>query len=32
MGKVMKAVMARLAGQTVDGRALSELIKKRLGA
>ena len=32
MGKVMKSVMARLAGQTVDGRALSELIKKRLGA
>jgi hypothetical protein len=31
MGKVMKAVMARLAGVTVDGRALSEAVKKRLG-
>jgi hypothetical protein len=30
MGKVMKAVTARLAGQTVDGRALSEVVKKRL--
>ena len=30
MGKVMKAVMARLAGQAVDGRMLSELVKKRL--
>ena len=31
MGKVMKAVMAKLAGSTVDGRALSEAVKKRLG-
>ena len=31
MGKVMKAVMARLAGVTVDGRTLSEMVKKRLG-
>jgi hypothetical protein len=31
MGKVMKAVMARLAGVTVDGRTLSEAVKKRLG-
>jgi len=30
MGKVMKAVMARLAGQSVDGRVLSETVKKRL--
>lgn len=30
MGKVMKAVMARLAGATVDGRAVSEAVKKRL--
>ena len=30
MGKVMKAVMARLAGATVDGRTLSEAVKKRL--
>ena len=30
MGKVMKAVMAKLAGATVDGKALSEAVKKRL--
>ena len=30
MGKVMKAVTARLAGLTVDGRALAEAVKKRL--
>ena len=30
MGKVMKAVQAKLAGQTVDGRALSEAVKRRL--
>lgn len=30
MGKVMKAVTAKLAGATVDGRALSEAVKKRL--
>ena len=30
MGKVMKAVMVRLAGATVDGRALSDAVKKRL--
>ena len=30
MGKVMKAVTARLAGSTVDGKALSEAVKKRL--
>ena len=30
MGKVMKAVMARLAGATVDGRMVSETVKKRL--
>lgn len=30
MGKVMKAVMARLAGQSVDGKVLSESVKKRL--
>jgi hypothetical protein len=31
MGKVMKAATARLAGLTVDGRALSESVKERLG-
>ena len=30
MGAVMKAAQARLAGKRVDGRALSELVKKRL--
>jgi uncharacterized protein YqeY len=30
MGKVMKAVMPHLAGRTVDGRLLSEAVKKRL--
>lgn len=31
MGRVMKAVMSRLAGRTVDGRVVSELVRKRLG-
>lgn len=31
MGRVMKAVMNRLAGRTADGRAVSELVRKRLG-
>jgi uncharacterized protein YqeY len=30
MGKVMKSVTAKLAGLSVDGRALSEAVKKRL--
>ena len=30
MGKVMKAALAGLAGSTVDGRLVSELVKKRL--
>ena len=30
MGRVMKAVMSRLAGQTVDGRAVNELVRARL--
>ena len=30
MGRVMKAVMARLSGQTVDGRLVNELVKKKL--
>jgi uncharacterized protein YqeY len=30
MGKVMKAVMSRLAGQTVDGRAVNELVRRKL--
>ena len=30
MGRVMKAAMARLSGQTVDGRVVNELVKKKL--
>jgi hypothetical protein len=30
MGKVMKGVMAKLAGAQVDGKALSDLVKRRL--
>ena len=30
MGRVMKAVMARLAGKTVDGKKVSELVKAKL--
>jgi uncharacterized protein YqeY len=30
MGKVMKAVSARLAGLSVDGRVVSDAVKKRL--
>jgi len=30
MGRVMKAAMARLAGQTVDGKAVNELVRKKL--
>jgi uncharacterized protein YqeY len=30
MGKAMKATMARLAGVTVDGRRVSELVRRRL--
>jgi len=30
MGTVMKAVMARLAGQSIDGKQVSDLVKSRL--
>jgi hypothetical protein len=30
MGRVMKAVMAALAGQTVDGKTVNDLVKKKL--
>lgn len=30
MGKVMKAVMAALAGQTVDGKVVNELVRNKL--
>src|SRR5215468_11979441 len=31
MGAVMKAVMAKLAGQTVDGKAVNRIVKSKLG-
>jgi uncharacterized protein YqeY len=31
IGKVMKGVMGRLTGGTVDGRMVNELVRKRLG-
>ncbi|MGE0041287.1 MAG: GatB/YqeY domain-containing protein [Vicinamibacterales bacterium] len=31
IGKVMKAVMARLAGRTVDGKAVNQAVRARLG-
>ena len=30
MGRVMKAVMVKLAGQTVEGKAVNELVRARL--
>ena len=30
MGRVMKAVMAKLAGQHVDGKAVNELVRRKL--
>jgi len=30
IGKVMKAAMAKLAGQTVDGKLVNELVRKKL--
>jgi uncharacterized protein len=32
LGRVMKTVMAKLAGRTVDGRLVNELVRRRLGA
>ncbi len=32
MGRVMKAVMAAFAGKTVDGKAVNELVRKKLGS
>jgi len=31
MGRVMKAVMGALAGRSVDGKAVNELVRKKLG-
>ena len=30
MGRVMKAAMAKLAGQTIDGRQVNELVRSKL--
>ena len=30
MGRVMKAAMARLSGQSLDGRLVNDLVKKKL--
>jgi uncharacterized protein YqeY len=30
MGRVMKAVLARLAGQTIDGKSVNELVRRKL--
>ena len=32
VGKVMKTVMPKLAGKTVDGRTVNELVRRRLGS
>jgi uncharacterized protein YqeY len=32
LGKVMKAVMPKLAGRAVDGRTINEQVRKKLGA
>jgi hypothetical protein len=32
MGRVMKAAMAKLSGQTVDGKTVNELVRRKLGA
>jgi uncharacterized protein YqeY len=31
MGNVMKVVMAKLAGQTVDGKVVNQIVKSKLG-
>jgi hypothetical protein len=31
LGRAMKAVMAKLAGQTVDGKVVNQLVKAKLG-
>jgi uncharacterized protein YqeY len=31
IGRVMKAVMARIAGRGVDGKAVNELVRRKLG-
>ncbi len=31
IGRAMKAAMARLAGQSVDGKTVNDLVRKKLG-
>jgi uncharacterized protein len=31
MGRVMKAALSKLAGQTVDGKTVNELVRRKLG-
>ena len=31
MGRVMKAAMVKLTGQTVDGKAVNDLVRQKLG-
>ena len=31
MGRVMKAVMSALSGKTVDGKAINEMVRRKLG-
>lgn len=31
VGRVMKAVMSQLSGQTIDGRTVNELVRRKLG-
>jgi uncharacterized protein YqeY len=32
MGKVMKAVMPKLAGKNADGKTVNEIVRRTLGA
>jgi uncharacterized protein len=32
IGRVMKAAMSRLAGQTVDGKTVNEIVRRKLGS
>jgi uncharacterized protein YqeY len=32
MGRVMKAAMSRLAGQTIDGKTVNELVRRKLAS
>jgi uncharacterized protein YqeY len=32
LGRVMKAVMPKLAGRTVDGKMVNEIVRRKLGS